>query len=159
MYKREEKQLMRQKVNATDTLINRWQEYYMDDIRHIIHASMMRPEDLGKTFEHQERTFEIIGMTLSKTIVLRETRSEGIFYWECTRHFVQMKLGRFNEEFYQVPKKKRLLTREIPYANYQMYLPPLNKRIKVETLEPEIDEVESVEISYEEDHITNETEE
>jgi hypothetical protein len=40
-----------------------------------------------------------------------------------------------------------------------MYLPPLNKRIKVETLEPEIDEVESVEISYEEDHITNETEE
>jgi hypothetical protein len=159
MYKREEKQLMRQKVNVTEPLIRLWQEYFMDDIRSIIHASLMQPDDIGKTFEHQNRTFEIVGMTISKTIVLREIREEGTFYWECTRHFVQMKLERFNEEFYSVPKKKRMSTRLIPYQDHQMFLPPLNKRVKTETLEREIEEVENIEVSYQDDSFNDETEE
>jgi hypothetical protein len=151
--------LMRQKINVTPDMIFHWKRCMDINLRCLITKHLLTQKDYGNTFVHQDRTFQIVGMGEGRNVMLRETRDEGVFYWECTRHFVQMKLGRFNEEFYQVPKKKRLLTREIPYANYQMYLPPLNKRIKVETLEPEIDEVESVEISYEEDHIANETEE
>lgn len=136
MRKKEERQLMRQKVNISEVLIESWKANYLHDIRNMIHPSMMEETDLGTTFEHQNRHFEIIGLTISGTLMLRETREEGIFYWEATRSFVQMKLGRLNKEFYKVAGK--LQTREIPYQESKLYLAPLNHRIKKEE-QPEVD--------------------
>jgi hypothetical protein len=135
MRKKEERQLMRQKINVTDALIQSWKAYYLNDIRHLIHPSLMKEEDIGSTFEHQGRTFEIVGMSFGGTLMLRETCEEGIFYWECTRSFVQMKLGRFNQEFFKV--KGKLMTRDIAYPEPKMYLSPLNRKPKKEEVEVE----------------------
>ena len=94
-------------------------------------------------------------MTFSSTVMLRETREEGIFYWECTHPFVQMKLGRFVQELYNI--KGKVQTRSIPYSDSKMYLPPLNikpKKEEPEEKEPDIDEDLSGEfVSYAEESL------
>ena len=81
--------LMRQKINISPVLLNKWKENYLFDIRQMVHGSILEKDDLYTTFEHQERTFEIVGMGEGRSLMLRETREEGVFYWECTRQFVQ----------------------------------------------------------------------
>lgn len=130
MRKKEERQLMRQKINVSDVLIESWKANYLHDIRHMIHPSLMKPEDIGTTFEHQGRTFEILGMSIGGSLMLRETREEGVFYWECTRQFVQLKLERFNQEFFKI--KGKLMTRDISYPEVKLYLAPLNRKLKKE---------------------------
>jgi hypothetical protein len=124
-----DKPLMRQKVNVSPVLLKKWQENYLFDIRQMINGSLMKPEDLGTTFEHQGRIFEIVGMGEGRSLMLRETRSEGVFYWECTRHFVQMKLGRFNRAFQKTQFGKTILI-DMPYDNNQLHLAPKNAKRK-----------------------------
>jgi len=57
-----ERLLMRQRVNATPALLKLWVENYKFDIRNIVHGSLLEVEDIGTKFEHQERTFKIIGI-------------------------------------------------------------------------------------------------
>jgi hypothetical protein len=163
MRKKEERQIMRQKVNVSDVLIESWKANYLHDIRNLIHPSLMEKEDLGKTFEHQGRTFEIVGMSTGGTLMVRETREEGIFYWECTRQFVQMKLQRFNKEFYKLLGK--LQTRMISYPENKLFLAPLNKRAKKEEEEVIDDRYDGNEdddspamVSYSDDNYDDETE-
>ena len=153
--------LMRQKVNVTSVLMNKWKDEYLFDIRNLIHGSLLEPEDLGKTFTHQDRTFEIIGMGNGRTVMLRETREEGVFYWECTRQFTQQALGRFNREFTKLPNGKTTLT-AIPYETAQLLLAPKNTKRRKAVVEEEetivSDEI-VLEVYNEEDHdIADETE-
>jgi hypothetical protein len=137
--------LMRQKINVTPVLIKKWEDNYLFDIRQMINGSLLKPEDIGTIFEHQGRYFEIVGMGEGRALMLRETRSEGVFYWECTRQFVQMKLGRFNRAFQKTQFGKTILV-DMPYENAQLHLAPKNtkrKKAVVETVEEEEEYVEN----------------
>ena len=150
--------LMRQRINVTPTLLQKWKDNYLFDIRNVVHGSIMENEDLGIVFEHQEREFEIIGMGESRAIMLKETRPEGIFYWECTRHFAQLKLERFNRAFVKAPGTSKTILQDIPYEENQLLLAPMKARrgAKVEELvESPVDEFERIE-DYE-DEIVDET--
>jgi hypothetical protein len=154
--------LMRQKVNVSPELLEKWKAEYLFDIRHIIHGSLLTPEDLGTTFTHQERTFEIVGMGNGRTVMLRETREEGVFYWETTRPFVQQSLNRFNRAFTKLPNGKTTLT-NMSYEPVQLVLAPKNtKRRKPVVEEEEVivtDNEIQLEVYNEEDHdIADETE-
>ena len=143
-----ERSLMRQRVNVSPVLLNHWQNMYLFDIRNVVHGSLMKPEDLGTTFEHQGRTFEIVGMGESRLIILRECREEGIFFWECTRHFVQMKLERYNQQFIHVEGTKKSQLVPMSYDNNQLFLAPLKTRRKAKPI-GEIEVLEEVEDEFE----------
>jgi hypothetical protein len=150
--------LMRQRINVTPTLLQKWKDNYIFDIRNLVHGSLMENEDLGTTFKHQEREFEIIGMGESRAIMLKETRPEGIFYWECTRHFVQLKLERFNKSFIKCPITNRTTLHNISYDESQLLLAPMKARrgAKVEeVVDSPVVEFEQIE-EYE-DAIVDET--
>jgi hypothetical protein len=143
-----ERALMRQRINVTPTLLQKWKDNYLFDIRHVIHGSLMQPEDIGTVFEHQERQFEIIGMGESRAIMLKETRSEGTFFWETTRHFVQLKLERFNKAFVKAPGTSKTILRDMPYEESQLLLAPIKARrgAKVEeVIDSPVDEFEQIE--------------
>jgi len=137
--------LMRQKTNITPAIIEKWVYEYKFDIRHVIHESQMKEEDLGAKFKHNDREFEIVGMGNMRTIMLRETREEGVFYWEASRHFVQMKLERFNREYVKLPNGKTRLVNML-YTDNQLLLPPKNNKRKTKSKDEEIpeDELETV---------------
>jgi hypothetical protein len=140
--------LMRQRINVTPALLQKWKDNYLFDIRHVIHGSLMQPEDIGIVFEHQERQFEIIGMGESRAIMLKETRPEGIFYWETTRHFVQLKLERFNRAFVKAPGTSKTILRDMPYEESQLLLAPMKVRrgAKVEEIiDSPVEEFEQIE--------------
>jgi len=136
--------LMRQKINITPALLKKWEENYLFDIRQVIHGSLLKPEDLATIFEHKGRYFEIVGMGEGRSLMLRETRSEGVFYWECTRQFVQMKLGRFNRAFQKLPTGKTILV-DMPYDNAHLHLAPKNTKRKKPIAEVVEEEEELVE--------------
>lgn len=119
--------LMRQKINVTDQLINKWKSNYEFHNRNLINSSLMKTEDLYKTFEHQARNFEIIGMGEADVIMLREYNPIGVFYWEASRKFVQMKLSKFNREFLRLPNGKVQMI-DIAYEETQLLLPPRGKK-------------------------------
>jgi len=129
--------LMRQKININPILIRKWEELYLFDIRQMVHGSLLTPEDLNTTFEHQGRVFEIVGMGEGRIVMLRETREEGVFYWECTRQFAQLKLERFNKSFEKLPNGKTTLV-DMPYDPTHLHLAPKNaKRRKAVVVEEE----------------------
>ena len=150
--------LMRQRINATPALLKKWKDNYLFDIRHVIHGSLMKVEDLGTVFEHQERQFEIIGMGESRAIMLKETHPEGIFYWETTRHFVQLKLERFNKAFIKAPGTSRTTLQNMSYEENQLLLAPMKARrgAKVEEVVDSL-VVEFEQIEEYEDKIIDET--
>lgn len=134
MQKFVDRPVMRQKINVSDSLLKKWKTNYMFELRQPIHKSLMKASDIGTKFEHEGRLFEIVGLGESDSIMLKEERSEGVFYWECTRRFTQMKLGRFN----QMLSKSSLGTTifsDIPYTELQLRLAPIKKsrrRVKEE---------------------------
>ena len=151
--KANDRPLMRQKVNVSPALLKKWQENYMFDIRHIIHQIPLEEEHLNRTFEYQGRTFEVIGMGEGRSIMLRETRTEGTFYWECTRHFVEMQFGLFNREFVKAPGTSRTVLQDMPFEENQLLLAPLKatrKKAVVEEEEEKQDEFETLD-TYEDE--------
>lgn len=139
-----ERPLMRQRVNVSPVLLNKYVENYKFDIRNIIHGSLLKESDLGTTFEHQDRTFEIVGMGESRLVMLRETTDEGTFYWECTRHFTQFKLERYNQQFIYVEGSKKSQLIDLAYDINQLLLAPLKNRRKAKPIE-EIEVIEDTE--------------
>jgi hypothetical protein len=130
--------LMRQKVNITESLMKKYKDNYFFHIRQLIHSSFMKPEDLYTTFEHQERVFEIIGLTDSDTMMLRECREEGVFFWECQRYFVQMKLGRFNSAFDKENSTRgNSIWIPMEYTQAQLLLPPKPRKRRRKVTEEE----------------------
>jgi hypothetical protein len=126
--KANEKELMRQKVNVSPALLNKWKDMYLFDIRQMVHGSLLEKEDLGTTFEHQGRVFEIVGMGEGRSLMLRETREEGVFYWECTRQFVQMKLERYNQQFTRLANTSKTILTPMAYSDGELYLAPLKAK-------------------------------
>jgi len=158
--KTNDRPLMRQRVNVTETLINKWVENYLFDIRHVIHQIPLEKEHLNQTFEHQGRTFELIGMGESRSIMLRETRSEGTFYWECTRQFVQMKFGLFNKEFVSVAGTSKTILKDLPYSETELLLAPLKVSRRKSEKEEETETVNEFEqIEDYEDELADEQQE
>jgi hypothetical protein len=156
--KANDRPLMRQKVNVTPVLLKKWEDNFLFDIRHIIHASPLEKEHLNKTFEHQERTFEVVGMGEGRSVMLREVRPEGTFYWECTRHFVEMQFGLFNREFVKAPGTKKSILRDMPFEESQLLLAPLKpSRRKAAVVEEEVIEDEFEQLENYEDEIVDES--
>lgn len=138
--------LMRQKINVSSALLKKWKFDYHFHVRNIINPSLLKSKDFGTTFEHQGRVFEIIGMGESDSIMLRETRDEGIFYWECTKSFVQFKLGRFNKSYQKLPNGKTILV-DIPYEENQLFL-HLKERKSTKNHDEDENELESMNEQY-----------
>jgi|NOAtaT_7_FD_contig_41_865726_length_1148_multi_3_in_0_out_0_3 hypothetical protein len=158
--KANDRPLMRQRVNVSEVLINKWKENYLFDIRHVIHQIPLEKEHLNQTFEHQGRTFELIGMGEGRTLMLRETRTEGTFYWECTRQFVQSKFGLFNKEFVSVAGTTKTILRDLPYSETELLLAPLKvsrKKATVEETEEPVNEFEQIE-DYEDELVDEQQE-
>ena len=158
--KTNDRPLMRQKINVTPVLINKWVDNYKFDIRQMVHGSLLEVEDIGTKFTHQDREFEIVGMGEGRSLMLRETRAEGVFYWECTRQFVQMSLGRYVKEFIKLPNGKTIL-QDMAYDTNQLHLAPKNtKRRKAAVVEEEEVVTDPTEILLETyDEFDTETEE
>lgn len=149
MAKSTDRPLMRQKVRVSDALLKKWEFNFHFHNRQPINGSLMESGDIGKKFIHQERVFEIVGMGESDSIMLRETRDEGVFYWECTRRFAQLKLEKFNRAFEKLPNGMTRLV-EIPYEEFQLLLDPKGrkrgkKKAEVEESEDEMDQFERIE--------------
>jgi len=147
-----ERDLMRQKVNVTPALIQKWSENMDYNLRNLIHAELLTPEDRGRTFVHQDREFTIIGMTENDYMVLSEQYEGNTVYWVCTTAFVQMKLGLFYSEWKEVAGK--IIPIEKPYETSRLLLPN-NKTIRKkkedeEIVEDEVEMEEYVEDVYEE---------
>lgn len=126
--KSSERVLMRQKVNISPVLLEKWKANYLFDIRQMVHGSLLEKEDLGTKFIHQDREFEIVGMGEGRSLMLRETRAEGVFYWETTRAFVQLKLERFNQQFVKVEGTSKTILQPIGYSDSELLLAPLKAK-------------------------------
>ena len=141
---RKDRDLMRQKCNASPVLLKHWEDNYLHYHRNVIHGSLLKTEDLGIEFEFKDRKFKTIGMTSIWTMMLQEIREPGKepIYWECTRHFVQYCLGRKIQEFFKIKGKVHL--RPMDYSTVQLYLPPISvlKKMKIEKDEDEIKETQ-----------------
>jgi hypothetical protein len=137
MAKPETRELMRRKINSDSAeLHKKWVELYRLELRQPIHASLLKEEDLDQHFEHQGRTFQIKGLTIAGTVMLYEPQFDA--YWEATRHFVQMKLDRWNQEFRRIAGTTQLRT--IPYPEHKLFLPPIKKQRGPAKPEPVEDE-------------------
>jgi hypothetical protein len=123
MAKREDRELMRRKINCSPVLIQSWKNLYELHLRQPIHESFMTLDDLNTEFEHKGRKFEILGLTISGTCMVYERENDC--FWECTRHFVQSKLERWNQEFRKIAGTTVL--RAIPYPYHTLFLPPIKK--------------------------------
>jgi hypothetical protein len=138
--------LMRQKVNVHQTLIDSYKRNMAHELRNVIHKSLLQIEDYGTSFEHQDRTFEIFGFTENSHVILREMHEGEPFYWECTQAFVQMKLGRKNHLYTTIAGFKT--TVPMDYEIAALLLPPVRAtRKKVQEEEAEDlpkDEIETV---------------
>lgn len=131
--------LMRQKVNVTPGLIEHWEKTMKFELRNLIKKSLITFEDFGKEFQHQNRTFKIIGMTEIGHMILEEIVNQKSIYWECTRHFVQMKLDRFIESYAMMGGI--MVKTKINYEESKLLLPPMRLIKKQEQIEdPEIEE-------------------
>jgi hypothetical protein len=157
MAKTTDRPLMRQKIRVSSVLLNKWEKEFLFDCRHIVHGSLLEPTDLGAEFTHQDRKFQIAGMGEGRNVMLREIREEGIFYWECTRHFAQLMLGRLNKEFKKTTSGKTILV-DMPYDTVQLHLPPKNTRgRKPKVEEKEIDTMEDEFVEYDDNQVADES--
>lgn len=129
--------LMRQKINVSSTMIFEWKRNMEFNLRNLINKHLLKVEDLNTSFEHQDRTFTIVGMTSSENVILSEEIDGELYYWECTPHFVQMKLNRFYVEWkkvngIRVPFSMAYEDRKLYLTNNRAY-----RKKKEETVEEE----------------------
>lgn len=140
--------LMRQKINVTPRLVESWKENMTFEIQSLIHSQLLNTEDYGLKFKHQEREFEIVGMTKDALVMLREIVDEQPFYWECTSAFAQLKLDRKYYEWVEIAGIKT--TQVMEYDRNRLFLPnrTAKRRIKKEEEEVKIEDVEVNVIEY-----------
>jgi hypothetical protein len=149
--------LMRRKVNVNETLIQYWKKLMGIELRHLIHAPLLEMEDYGLAFKHQDRTFEIFGMTENGHMMLREMVDGEPNYWECTRHFVQMKLDRRYVKWETIAGMSTTIPMD--YDTNKLLLPPQRAtRRKAVAEEEEIEKPEFELIEYTETDYSSETE-
>ena len=150
------KELFKQKVNISPVLAQSYVKNFKFLTGHPINKHLLTAEDLGKQFEHQNRIFTILGMTGAEHLIVTEVVDGRTFHWEVTTHFVQMKLGRFYEEWKTAPNGLRVTSQKV-YELNDLYLPnPKPSRKKKETVE-ELPE-EPIMESYVEYEVENELE-
>jgi hypothetical protein len=130
--------LMRQKVNVSPIMLFEWKRYMEFNLRSLIHKHLLSMDDYEKEFEHQERTFKIVGMTEMEHVILEETIDGENFYWECTSEFVQLKLSRFYTEW-KIINGIRVPFNAL-YDNRKLHLPINRLHRKKKEEEPVIEE-------------------
>ncbi len=145
------KELFKQKVNVSKSL----SDFYVKKFKHLtghpINKHLLSVEDLGKTLEYQGRNFTIHGMTESEHVIVTEIVDGVTFYWETTSSFIQMRLGRFYDEWKTLPNGLKITSQKV-YELNDLYLPnPKPSRKKKEVLD-ELPEEPMME-SYVEDEI------
>jgi len=149
--------LMRRKVNVNETLIQYWKKLMGIELRHLVHAPLLEMEDYGLAFEHQGRTFEIFGMTENGHMMLREMVEGEPNYWECTRHFVQMKLGRKYVKWVTIAGISTTIPMD--YETTRLLLPPQRAtRRKAVAEEEEVEKSEFEFVEYTETDYSTEKE-
>jgi len=147
-----EKDLMRQKVNVSPGLIESWKNNMPFILRHLITPYLITPEDAGKTFELNDRTFTILGMTENDRMIVTEDFDGHTVYWECTTQLVQFRLGRFYHQYVELNGRKTSVKQD--YSNAELHLPSLKDiRKKKEEVVDEVDEDDTSdrELTYIED--------
>jgi hypothetical protein len=150
------KELFKQKVNVSPVLAKSYVKNFEFHTRNLVNKHLLTTEDLGKTFEHQERTFTIHGMTENEHMIVTENIDGRIVYWECTTYFVQMKL----ERFYCIWQKVNGITITVPkeYDVNRLYLPNHKASRRKKVSEEELPEDEPIMETYVEDTVENELE-
>ena len=115
------KDLFRQKVNVNEVLTAYWHKCFAFNTRQLINKHLLSIEDVGISFEHQGRTFTILGMTENEHMIVTEQVDGRTIYWETTTYFVQMKLNRFYVEWKKV--NGVTITVQKDYDIHRMHLP------------------------------------
>lgn len=123
------RELMRQKINVSPTLIEYYEKMYDLSVRNLINKWLLKKEDRGTTFEYKGRIFTIVGMTENEHCILSEIIDGTTVYWECTAHFVQYSLRRFYTEWIKMPNGKYMDRAKI-YENSKLHLPLHKSRRK-----------------------------
>lgn len=137
---KKERPLMKRKINCTEVLLTYYRDLYKFHARNLIKKSgksLLTNEDLDKEFTYQDRTFKIIGMTVTGTIFLEEMiENEKEIYWECTREFTQLMLNRFYIKYKKLRAGDEILKYEeaLQYTSDQLTLPIKIKTNKVKLI-------------------------
>lgn len=134
-----ERELMRQKINVTPVLSAHYQDQLNVYTQNLITKYLLGVDDIGTEFTHNGRTFKIHGMTANEHMVVTEEIEGNLIYWECSAHFVQMKLDRKYVEWKDLGGKSTPIEKD--YEPLKMYLPILKaSRKKVVSDEETSDE-------------------
>jgi hypothetical protein len=134
-----ERELMRQKINVTPVLSAHYQDQLNVYTQNLITKYLLGVDDIGTEFTHNDRTFKIHGMTANEHMVVTEEIEGNLIYWECSAHFVQMKLDRKYVEWKDLGGKSTPIEKD--YEPLKMYLPILKaSRKKVVSDEETSDE-------------------
>lgn len=146
------KDLFRQKVNVSEVLSNSYVKNFAFNTRNLINKHLVGIEDVGVTFEHQGRTFTILGMTENEHMIVTEQVNGNTVYWETTTYFVQMKLNRFYCEWKKI--NGITITLQKDYDLNRMYLPS-HKASRKKKVDDEAELVEAEEaantVTFQED--------
>jgi len=130
---------MRQKINVTPVLSAHYQDQLNVYTQNLITKYLLGVDDIGTEFTHNDRTFKIHGMTANEHMVVTEEIEGNLIYWECSAHFVQMKLDRKYVEWKDLGGKSTPIEKD--YEPLKMYLPILKaSRKKVVSDEETSDE-------------------
>lgn len=126
---KEEKPLMRQKVNLTSKFLQSLKSNFLHMVRNVINSHLLKPEDLGAKFVLDDREFKLIGATQSGTMMLEEIYNGVSIYWECSRNLVQFKLDRFYTEFKKIDNCIANVKKDYDLAKLAL---PIQKTVKKE---------------------------
>ena len=130
-----ERELMRQKVNVTPVLADHYQKQLNVFTQNLITKYLVSVDDIGTEFIHGDRTFKIHGMTANEHMIVTEEVDGETIYWECSAHFVQMKLDRKYVEWKDLGGKSTPIEKD--YEPLKMYLPVLKASRKKAAVEEE----------------------
>jgi hypothetical protein len=150
------KDLMRQKVNVNEVLLNHWDKNMAFNLRNLINKWLIKYEDKGKSFEYQGRTFTLIGMTENEHCMVTETIDGVTVYWETSTYFVQMNFGLFYFEWVKLPNGLTT-TQTKNYEMHKLYLPAHKASRKKKVEEEEIIEEDEMVMETYVDDAYNET--
>ena len=110
--------LMKQRVNVTDEILEKWLRNLKKQTSSIISKFLVKQSHIGQYIEFESergiRKFKIIGLSENEHIILEELCDDVKMLWECTYQLVQYKLGLFNHDLES--------GEVVPYTDSQLYI-------------------------------------
>lgn len=89
-----DKNQFRKKVNMFPNIMESLKRNFLIEQEGMIQASLLKPEDLGATFEWKGETFEIMGQWNEDNILVQDVNTK--INYQVTRKLVQEGLKRYN---------------------------------------------------------------